>query len=142
MTWLVHRGGKVFRARRKKMSWEVIRPDIGAPGRGKKVIKIKRKGILKKYGYSTKAPASVRHRALRKVDKIVGTPTLFKMINAQVIFRKRMPDGARRVFEEDREWILKNLMSEREARAMTEPARREWMSMTPEERALAMPERS
>lgn len=144
--WKVHRDGKVYTAKRKKQKWAVsgkvqYRKDVGAVGRGKKIISIKRKGILKKHGYGVHKGAKERRKALREVDKIVGTPSLFKMLNAQVVFRKRMPNGAKKVFESDRNWVEKNLLSKREAREMTAKPRKAWMSMSPMARAKAMPER-
>ncbi len=146
MEWKVHKDGKVYTARRKKMTWSVSgkvqkRKDIGRLGRGRKLIKIRRRGLLKKHGYGVHKPASERRSALRKVDKLVGTPALFKMLNAQVVFRKHMPNGVKKAFESDRDWIKKKLMSKQEALAMTRAPRKKWMAMSPEARAKAMPER-
>jgi len=112
--------------------------DIGAPGRGRKIIPIK-KGKLTKYGYSTSKSDTVRHRALRKADRAYGSVALFRMLQAQVIMRKRTQPKARKIFEEDRDWVKKNLMSPSERRSMTRAPRKEWMCMTPKERAKAMP---
>lgn len=114
--------------------------DIGAPGRGKKVFKV-RKGLLKKVGYSTHLPDEERHRALRKADKLYGSVRLWRMLNAQLVYRKRIPDGVKSTFQEDRDWVMKNLISRKEARTMTAPAVRKWKAMTPAARARAMPER-
>lgn len=145
MEWTVTKKGKTYTAHRKKKEWVVgkrKRKDIGAVGVGKKVIKIKRKGALKKFGYGVHKTASERREALRKADKAYGSPAVFKMILAQTVFRKRFPNGAKEAFQSDLEWVKKNLLSETERLAMTRPARKEWMAMSPQARALAMPERT
>jgi len=103
--------------------------DIGAVGRGKKLFPV-RKGLLKKFGYSVHLPAEERREALRKADKAYGSVRLFKMINAQTLFRKRMPDGAKEAFQSDKEWILQNLLNPQERRSMTAPAVRKWTGMS------------
>jgi hypothetical protein len=145
MEWKIHRKGKVFTAKRKKMTWGVKgktqhRPDVGLLGRGKKIIKISRKGALKKHGYGIHFSEEQRRRALRSAEKEFGAPSVFKMLQAQTVFRKHT-DGALPKFVADREYVKKNLMTGAEKLAMTEPARKEWMSMSPEARAKAMPER-
>jgi hypothetical protein len=146
MEWEIHRKGKVFTAKRKKMTWDVkrktqYRPDVGLAGRGKKVIKIARKDALKKHGYGIHLPEDARREALRKAEKEFGATSVFKMLQAQTVFRKHT-DSALPKFLADREYVKKNLMTEAEKLAMTRPARKEWMAMSPEARAKAMPERS
>ena len=114
--------------------------DIGTKGRGKKVVVIKRKGALKNLGYSTGTSSSQRHRALMKAFKKYSKPTVFKMLQAQVVLRKRTQPRARKVFVADRNWVEKQ-MSARQRRMMTAKPRKKWVSMSPRERALAMPER-
>jgi len=115
--------------------------DVGAVGRGKKVVKIARKGALKKLGYSTGASEVARRRALSKAMRQFGEPTVFRMLQAQVVLRKRTQPEARRVFERDRDWVVEQ-MSPTQRLKMTAPARKEWMGMSPRARALAMPERT
>lgn len=106
---LVHRRGYV--ARRGKTEYRV-RPttyrkkDIGAPGKGPKVIKIKRKGALIAVGYSVHAPEDVRRRALRKAVEKYGPTSVYRMLLAQAVFRKRT-DGLEPKFRADAEWIKK-----------------------------------
>jgi hypothetical protein len=111
--------------------------DIGAVGRGKKVIKGIKKGLLGKYGYATAKSAEERHRALRKADRAYGTVKLFKMLHAQVVMRKRIHPEARRVFEADRSWVKKNLLSKKEGLRMTARPRAKWKTMSPSARAKA-----
>jgi hypothetical protein len=114
--------------------------DIGAKGRGKKLIKV-RKGLLKKFGYATHLPEAQRHVALRKADRKYGSVSLFKKLHAQVVLRKRTQPDVARVFRADRDWVKRNLLSRSEALQMTSKPRHRWMAMSPEARALAMPER-
>jgi len=143
--WKVVRGKRVYikptkvKATRVPATTYKIK-DVGAPGRGPKLIEIKRKDILKKAGYSIYKPAEERHKALRKVDKQVGSIALFRMLQAQVILRKRIQQPKQRaIFEADRNWVEKNLLSKREALLMTAKPRKKWKSMSPLERAKSMP---
>lgn len=97
--------------------------DIGTVGRGRKVIPKLKKGLLKKLGYSTKLPARQRRIALRRADRRFGTPRLFRMLQAQVVLRKRIQPKIKKIFEADRNWVEKNLLSRREARSLTARAR-------------------
>jgi len=99
--------------------------DIGAVGRGRKVIKKIRKGRLSRFGYSTKKTASERRRALRKADRRYGSTALFRMLQAQVVLRKRIQPKARKVFEADRNWVKDKLLSRMERLGMTAKARAE-----------------
>jgi len=112
--------------------------DVGAPGRGKKLFKVKR-GLLKKHGYSTHLPEEQRHEALRKADRDYGSVRLWKMLNAQVVYRKRLPDGVLSTFRQDRDWVMKNLINPAEARTMTRPAVKKWKGMSHHARQVAMP---
>jgi len=78
--------------------------DRGALGRGKKVIKVK-KGLLGKVGYSTSASAESRHRALSEAVEKYGHSRVWRMLHAQTIFRKRLPDHAKSAFQADRDWV-------------------------------------
>jgi hypothetical protein len=102
--------------------------DRGLPGRGKKLISVK-PGLLKKYGYSTHISAKARHKALEKADKAYGSTRLWKMLNAQVVYRKREPGHAEEVFKTDRDWVMRNKMNKQERRAMTSKAVKKWEKM-------------
>jgi len=114
--------------------------DVGAVGRGKKVVKIRRRGYLKNLGYSIGASVSTRREALRKAIRNLNAPTVFRMLQAQVVLRKRTQPRARKVFVADRNWVEKK-MTKAEKLGMTAKPRKKWMTMTPRQRALAMPER-
>lgn len=97
--------------------------DIGAIGRGKKVIKEIRVGLLKREGYAIDKPTSERQEALRRADRKYGSISLFRKLQAQVVLRKRIQPRARKVFEQDRDFVKRELLSESERREMTERAR-------------------
>ena len=98
--YTARRGKTVYRVRptvyRKK--------DVGAPGRGPRVIEIRRKGALRQLGYSIHAPTDERRRALRKAVEKYGPTTVFRMLMAQAVFRKRT-DHLEPKFREDAEWV-------------------------------------
>ncbi len=111
------------------------------PGRGPKVIPKLKRGLLKKFGYSTKLPTKQRRIALRKADKVYGSANLLQKLQApSVLFKRTRPDIAR-IFIADRNWVERVLLSKREALAMTAKPRRKWMRMSPAARARAMPSR-
>jgi hypothetical protein len=114
--------------------------DIGAVGRGKKVIGKMKKGLLKKYGYAAHKSPAARHAALRKAYKAYGGVSLFKKLQAQVVLRKRTQPAVRAVIESDRNWVVLNLMSDAERLFMTGKPRKAWMKMSPRARAIAMPD--
>jgi len=95
---IIHRRGYTYRKK-----------DVGKPGKGKKVIPIK-KGKLSKFGYSTSKSERARHRALAKAVKKYGPLRVFRMLNAQVILRKRTQKKQRKIFEKDRDWVKQTYM--------------------------------
>jgi len=76
--------------------------DRGKPGRGPKTITVK-KGKL--HPYSIRKPARVRHAILAKKVKRYGATSVYRALNAQVIFRKRIQPRQRQVFKADRDWV-------------------------------------
>lgn len=92
--------------------------DVGAVGRGKKIIKIKRRGALKRLGYTTKKSPSMRRSALKKAVKMYGANTVLHMLNAQIRFREKagvagevFRPNVRETgmkFKSDRNWIVQN----------------------------------
>lgn len=62
--------------------------DVGAPGRGKKVIRIRRTGALTKYGYRIKLSPAMRRAILDKAVKEYGKDRVWRMLNAQVRLRE------------------------------------------------------
>lgn len=102
--------------------------DVGLPGRGKKIFTVK-KGLLTSLGYHIHESPEKRRMALKRADKKYGSVRLWRMLNAQVLFRKRT-DGIGHTFRQDRDWVMENLINPREARTMTAPAVRAWESMS------------
>jgi len=96
------RQGKVIHRR----GYTYMRRDVGRPGRGPKLIPIE-KGKLSRFGYSTKKSARARHAALNKAVKEYGALSVARMLQAQIILRKRTQPHVRRIFEEDRDWLEK-----------------------------------
>ena len=94
------RNGKIIH--RKAYTYE--RKDVGKPGKGPKVIPIE-KGKLSQFGYSTKKSERARHAALNKAVEKYGALSVYRMLNAQIILRKRTQPKAREIFEADRDWI-------------------------------------
>ena len=94
------RNGKIIH--RRAYSYE--RKDVGRPGKGPKIIPIK-KGKLSKFGYSTKKSERARHRALKKAIEEYGALSVYRMLNAQIVLRKRTQPKVREIFEEDAEWV-------------------------------------
>jgi hypothetical protein len=113
--------------------------DVGAKGRGKKLFKVK-KGLLTKYGYHVDKSAKARHMALKKADKAYGSVRLWRMLNAQALFRKRT-NGLGKMFTTDRNWVKRELVNKKEARSMTAPAVKKWESLPHSVRARLMPSR-
>ena len=101
----IRRNGKLIRIPPAYIKPAVFKiTDRGAPGRGKKIIKVK-KGLLKAVGYSTKLSAKARHEALRKAIRRYGALKVFRMLHAQVVLRKRTQPKARRIFMQDRDYV-------------------------------------
>ena len=132
--FVIRRGGKLIRIPPtyvKPATYKI--KDRGAPGRGKKVIKV-RKGLLKAVGYSTKLSASARRTALRRAVAKYGAARVWRMLHAQVILRKRTQPKARRIFMRDRAYIRRVYHPD-----IARYARARWMHMSPTARAKAMP---
>jgi isopropylmalate/homocitrate/citramalate synthase len=82
------------------------RRDIGAVGRGRRVIRIRHPGRLAAVGYNVKAPVESRRAALRRAVERYGERSTMGMLHAQAIFRKRTDSLGER-FAADRTWVAK-----------------------------------
>jgi len=138
---VIHRNGKRIVVHRKaqiieRKGYTYERVDIGHPGKGSPTgVKIKvERGKLKKFGYSTDKSEEARHRALAKAVKAYGAGKVWRMLHAQVIFRKNTRDRAYRIFKADRDWVAKTYGGPTPTAAI-----KKWKSMSPEARARAMP---
>ena len=149
--WVVHRKGKRIIARRKKKAWRVgpaiykIK-DIGAPGRGKKRIKL-RKGLMTKYaieGGFIEPGQQIKHIPDSKIDDFalylarrVGPARAQKMFRAQMILRKRT-DGA---FYYKMKKGHDTITAKYESELAPKEAIRKWKSMPSAVRKRKMPSR-
>jgi hypothetical protein len=106
--------------------------DVGAPGRGERVIPIR--GKLD--GYSTSMPTKERRDLLSRLVARDGMARVWRRLHAMVIMRKRTKGPAYEVFKADRDWVAETYGTE----ALTPRAAiRKWKRMSPRARALAMP---
>jgi len=84
-----------------------FKKDVGAFGRGPKVIPPLEEGELTKHGFSINASASARRRALTKsVKEDSYRTTLSRIIALQVLFKRTNPTYSKRM-ESDRKWLVK-----------------------------------
>ncbi|MHA1333224.1 MAG: hypothetical protein ACTSPL_04015 [Candidatus Odinarchaeia archaeon] len=87
------------------------REDLGAPGTGPPLIKIRRHGamtiVANEMGYErvSDIPTTKLKEYSKKLVKKYGAKTAFGMAHAQVVFRKRMRDGAKSKFQKIRDYI-------------------------------------
>ena len=84
--------------------------DRGAVGRGQKLFEVK-KGLLTRLGYHTAKSDGERHAILQRAVDRYGATRVWRMLNAQVLFRKREPDHVKEKFVDDRNYVKENLMS-------------------------------
>lgn len=118
--------------------------DVGAPGRGPKVIKIKHPGRLSGVGYSIDDSAKERHESINKAVKRYGATWTWRALNAQVRFREKagvkgeIPrkgvERAFRIFRADRNYVKKKYGGPKPTAAI-----KKWKKMSPKARAKAMP---
>jgi len=82
--------------------------DRGKKGRGKKVLPKLKEGELKKFGYSLKDPARIRHIALGKAIRRYGYKNLLgKILALRVLFKHTNPTYSRRALADIR-WLVEN----------------------------------
>ena len=108
---IIHRNGKVIHRKGFDVpptTYEKV--DLGKRGKGPKLIPINQPGALTKYGYATNKSARSRHRALARAVKRYGALSVFRMLNAQYVYRKRTQKSIGKIFKRDRDWIRKNHM--------------------------------
>ena len=85
--------------------------DRGKRGRGPKLIEISKSGALVSLGYSARAPLKKRRAALKKAVRKYGPTTVYKMLNAQYVLRKRVQRDLGETFRRDRNWVKREFMS-------------------------------
>lgn len=117
--------------------------DVGARGRGKKVILIKNKGALRNLGYSLNKPANIRHKALSKAVEKYGAARVWRRLHAQVQLREEagVPGAKPRAnvrkawikFRNDRDWVKKTF----KPKLTPSKAIKKWKSMSHAQRVRA-----
>jgi hypothetical protein len=127
---------------------QYLAKDLGAVGRGRKLIRITRKGALTRLGYHSASPSSVRRKALRSAVSEYGADRVWRMLNAQVRFRQMKADGmcdgkcnvcrpdvreACGAFLSDRDWIKENYRISAPIKAI-----KAWQAMSPALRSRKM----
>jgi len=110
--------------------------DIGAPGRGKKLIPIRGEMKINGKEYHVNQSARTRHAILRALVRKYGVSKVWRRLHAMVIMRKRIQPSARRIFERDRDWVAEAFGT----KSLTPRAAiRKWKGMSHTARQKAMP---
>jgi len=110
--------------------------DLGALGRGKKLIPIRGEMKINGKEYHTSQSARQRHAILRALVKRYGVAKVWRRLHAMVIMRKRIQPEARKIFEQDRNWVANTFGT----KALTPRAAiRKWKGMSHTARQKAMP---
>lgn len=109
--------GKIHRVAYTKKNGVHVRgsciKDVGNPGKGlpsgeKGIGKLK-KGELGRYGYTTTAKASVRHRALNKATRKYGALSVYRKLNALAVYTKNTSPRSSKTAKADRNYIGKKV---------------------------------
>lgn len=106
----VHRRGYTRKEGTRVKGTTYRMKDRGKPGKGPKLFSVK-KGKLAPY--HTNMPAKLRHQILKRKIKKYGALSVFRSLNAQVVFRKREKSRAKEVFKKDRDWVKKNFLNKK-----------------------------
>ena len=87
-------------------------PDVGAVGKGPKLIGKLKGGMLTKYGYHPVESMTARHRALTKAIKKGREEPLavFRRLQAIGTLTKRTLPTASRTYIRDRNWVREKFM--------------------------------
>lgn len=86
-------------------------PDVGAAGKGPKLIGPLKGGMLTKYGYHPVESETSRHRALSRAIRTGEEPlALFRRLQAIGTLTKRTLPTASRTYLRDRNWIRTKFM--------------------------------
>jgi hypothetical protein len=81
--------------------------------KGPKVIPKLKKGELKEFGYTTSAPVSKRHAALKKAVEAYGATSVFRKLNAVMVLNKNTSPSSSAKFKADRNWVRSTYMNGR-----------------------------
>ena len=83
--------------------------NVGLPGKGPALFGPLRKGELAKHGYSFRKTESERHAALKRAIEDYGVGGVYHKLNAVTKLFKRTKPSVSRRFQEDREWVHKQM---------------------------------
>jgi len=106
----VKRDGKTYRYVRKAGTTRVASrpaPDVGALGKGPKLIGTLKGGMLTRYGYHPVESMTARRRALSKAINVGREKVLsvFHRLQAIGTLTKRTLPTASRIYRRDRDWV-------------------------------------
>jgi len=91
----------------------VVKPtcikDRGKKGKGPKLIPPLKKGLLTKYGYSSKESTQKRHAALKKAAREYGAGNLVQKLNAIYVLNRNTNPKVAAIFNRDKKWVMRNL---------------------------------
>lgn len=74
-------------------------------------IPVRKNGMLKKYGFSSKLPDQERHKSLERAVQEYGALSVFRKLNAISTFNKNKNPALASKFNADKNWIKKMYMS-------------------------------
>jgi Family of unknown function (DUF5771) len=84
-------------------------PDVGAAGKGPKVIGPLKKGMLTQYGYHPVEAMSNRHKSLAQaISKGEKPLAVFRRLQAISILTKRTVPRASRIYKQDAGWVRRS----------------------------------
>ncbi len=89
----------------RRKGYTYRRRDVGKPGKGPKLIVIKKPGALRKHGYSIKKSRLARRKALTRAIEEYGALSVFRKLVAQYVFRKNYNPKAAKIFKADADWV-------------------------------------
>lgn len=89
----------------KRKGYTYRKRDIGKPGKGPKLIIIKKPGALRKHGYSVKKSETARRRALTSAIKEFGSLSVYRKLLAQSVYRKNYDPETAKIFRADADWV-------------------------------------
>lgn len=81
--------------------------NLGLPGKGPRVIPVRKTGALTRFGYSVSSPASKRHRALTAaIRRGKQSPlSVFRRLQAIATLSKRTMPMYARLYLKNRNWV-------------------------------------
>jgi len=89
--------------------------------KGPKLIPKLRKGLLEKYGYHASDPVSKRHASLGKAVEAYGATSVFRKLNAVMVFNKNTSPSVSAKFRADRNWVRATYMGGKGSRRRRSP---------------------